>query len=154
LPIAGIDPEMPISAIEFRGSVSSDSYRTMLRRTGPRMRGPRNFAERRERACARRSLATLDKIGTPAPRSAAPAGVLDPARPGIVRTSRLQTQKEGTMIELYDHIQQLRAELRACYMTRRERAAVQAELAKAVADQAELDRAFDRALEALCKNRS
>jgi hypothetical protein len=39
-------------------------------------------------------------------------------------------------------------------MTRRERAAVQAELAKAVADQAELDRAFDRALEALCNNRS
>jgi hypothetical protein len=33
-------------------------------------------------------------------------------------------------------------------MARRERAAVQAELAKAVADQAELDRAFDRVLEA------
>jgi hypothetical protein len=58
------------------------------------------------------------------------------------------------MIALYDHIQQLRAELRGCHMTRRERVAVQAELAKAVADQAELDRAFDRALEALCKNRS
>jgi hypothetical protein len=58
------------------------------------------------------------------------------------------------MIALYDHIQQLRAELRGCQMTRRERVAVQAELAKAVADQAELDRAFDRALEALCKNRS
>ena len=58
------------------------------------------------------------------------------------------------MIALYDHIQQLRAELRGCHMTRRERVAAQAELAKAVADQAELDRAFDRALEALCKNRS
>ena len=58
------------------------------------------------------------------------------------------------MITLYDHIQQLRAELRGCHMTHRERVAVQAELAKAVADQAELDRAFDRALEALCKNRS
>ena len=58
------------------------------------------------------------------------------------------------MIALYDHIQQLRAELRGCNMTRRKRVAVQAELAKAVADQAELDRAFDRALEALCKNRS
>ena len=58
------------------------------------------------------------------------------------------------MTALYDHIQQLRAELRGCHMTRRERVAVQAELAKAVADQAELDRAFDRALEALCKNRS
>jgi hypothetical protein len=58
------------------------------------------------------------------------------------------------MTALYDHIQQLRAELRACYMTRRERAAVQAELAKAVAEQTELDRAFDRALEALCNERS
>jgi hypothetical protein len=47
------------------------------------------------------------------------------------------------MIALYEHIQQ-----RACYMTRRERAAVRAELAKAVADQADLDRAFDRAFEA------
>ena len=52
------------------------------------------------------------------------------------------------MITLYDHIQELRAELRSCYFTRRERAIVQAELAKAVAEQAELDRAFDRALEA------
>ena len=53
------------------------------------------------------------------------------------------------MITLYDHIQQLRAELRGCYFTRRERAAVQAELANAIADQAEVDRAFDDALEAL-----
>lgn len=53
------------------------------------------------------------------------------------------------MIALYDHIQQLRAELRGCHFTRRERAAVQAELARAIAEQAELDRAFDSALEAL-----
>ena len=53
------------------------------------------------------------------------------------------------MIALYDHIQQLRAELRGCYFTRRERAVVQAELAQAIAEQAELDRAFDSALEAL-----
>jgi hypothetical protein len=52
------------------------------------------------------------------------------------------------MITLYDHIQELRAELRGCYFTRSERAAVQAELARAVAQQAELDRAFDIALEA------
>ena len=50
------------------------------------------------------------------------------------------------MIALYDHIQELRAELRGC-MTRRERAAVQAELAAAIAAQAELD----RAAEALCR---
>jgi hypothetical protein len=50
-------------------------------------------------------------------------------------------QKEGTMIALYDHIQELRAELRGCCMTHRERAALQVELARAIAAQAELDRA-------------
>ena len=53
------------------------------------------------------------------------------------------------MIALYDHIQQLRAELRGCYFTRSERVAVQTELAKALAEQAELDRAFYNAIEAL-----
>ena len=53
------------------------------------------------------------------------------------------------MITLYDHIQQLRAELRGCYFSRRERAAVQAELANAIAEQTELDRVFDSAVEAL-----
>jgi len=51
------------------------------------------------------------------------------------------------MIALYDHIQELRAELRGCCMTRRERAAVQAALARAVAAEAELD----RAAQALCR---
>ena len=46
------------------------------------------------------------------------------------------------MIALHDHIQELRAELRGC-MTRRERAAVQAELANAIVAQAELDRAAE-----------
>jgi hypothetical protein len=50
------------------------------------------------------------------------------------------------MITLYDHIQELRAELRGCYFTRSERAAVQAELTRALAQQADFDRAFDRAL--------
>ena len=53
------------------------------------------------------------------------------------------------MITLYDHIQELRAELRGCGFMRRERAAVQAELARAIAEQAELDRGLDLALEAL-----
>jgi hypothetical protein len=61
------------------------------------------------------------------------------------------TDKESTMITLYDHIQELRAELRGCYFTRSERAAVQAELAEALGKQPELDRAFDIALEALQK---
>ena len=47
------------------------------------------------------------------------------------------------MIALYDHIQELRAELRGCCMTRRERAAVQAELARAIAAQTRIDRAAD-----------
>jgi hypothetical protein len=67
----------------------------------------------------------------------------------MTAASRLLRRKENTMITLYDHIQQLRAELRGCCFTRRERAAVQAELAKAISEQAELDRAFDTALEAL-----
>ena len=50
---------------------------------------------------------------------------------------------------LYDHIQELRAELRGCAMTRRERARVTAELAAAIAKQVELDRACDSALDAL-----
>ena len=44
------------------------------------------------------------------------------------------------MIALYDHIQELRAELRGCVMNRRERAKVHAELAKAIAEQAEVER--------------
>jgi hypothetical protein len=55
------------------------------------------------------------------------------------------------MIALYDHIQELRAELRGCRMTRRERVGVQAELARALAEQAELDGAFDSALASLHK---
>jgi hypothetical protein len=62
---------------------------------------------------------------------------------------RLSTRKETTMMTLYDHIQELRAELRGCYLTRRERVVVEAELAEAVADQAEVERAFDQALAAL-----
>lgn len=53
------------------------------------------------------------------------------------------------MITLYDHIQELRAELRSCYFNRSERAAVQAELAQALARQAKIDRALDIALEAM-----
>ena len=53
------------------------------------------------------------------------------------------------MITLDQHIEELRCELRGCYFTRSERAAVQAELTQALARQAELDRAFDHALEAL-----
>jgi len=45
------------------------------------------------------------------------------------------------MIALYDHIQELRAELRGCTMTRRERASVQAELARPIVEQAELQTA-------------
>jgi len=47
------------------------------------------------------------------------------------------------MMALYDHIQELRAELRGCIMTRRERAAVEVELAAAIAAQKERDRAIE-----------
>jgi hypothetical protein len=65
------------------------------------------------------------------------------------RLLSFNSDKESTMIALYDHIQELRAELRGCYFSRSERATVQAELAQALAQQAELDRAFDAALEGL-----
>jgi hypothetical protein len=55
------------------------------------------------------------------------------------------------MITLYDHIQELRAELRGCHFTKIERATVKAELAKALAEQAEIERNFDRAMEAYCQ---
>jgi hypothetical protein len=63
-----------------------------------------------------------------------------------VRKSCFSQQEESTMITLYDHIHELRAELNACAMTRRERAQAQAELANAIAEQAQLDRAFDAAI--------
>jgi hypothetical protein len=97
----------------------------------------------------RAGLASLTtKSAPPAPLRGA-YGVLDPAQSGMTPASRLLRRKENTMITLYDHIQELRAELRGCCFTLHERAAVQAELAKAIAHQAELDRAFDAALEAL-----
>ena len=55
------------------------------------------------------------------------------------------------MITLYDHIQELRAELQGCHFTKSERAAVGAELAKALAEQAEIERNFDRTMEAYCQ---
>jgi hypothetical protein len=44
------------------------------------------------------------------------------------------------MISLYDHIIELRAELRSCYLSKRERATIKTELEQALARQAELDR--------------
>jgi hypothetical protein len=61
----------------------------------------------------------------------------------MARPSGLRNKRRRTMIALYDHIQELRAELRGCTMTRRERASMQAELARAIAEQAKLDRAVD-----------
>jgi hypothetical protein len=40
-------------------------------------------------------------------------GVLAPARPDIAHVVRLRNRRRGTMIALYDHIQELRAEWRA-----------------------------------------
>jgi hypothetical protein len=50
------------------------------------------------------------------------------------------------MLNIYDQIQELRAELTGCILTRRERAQAQAELKRLVAEQAKLDRAFDAAI--------
>jgi hypothetical protein len=50
------------------------------------------------------------------------------------------------MLNIYDQIQELRAELAGCILTRRERAQAQAELTRLVAEQAKLDRAFGAAI--------
>ncbi|MGD0104315.1 MAG: hypothetical protein ABSC06_09785 [Rhodopila sp.] len=47
------------------------------------------------------------------------------------------------MISLYDHINELRAELRSCYLSSpQERATIQAELEQAIALHAELERDY------------
>ena len=50
------------------------------------------------------------------------------------------------MLNIYDHIQELRTELAAGILTRRERAQAQPELKRLVAEQAKLDRAFEAAV--------
>jgi hypothetical protein len=50
------------------------------------------------------------------------------------------------MLNIYDQIQELRAELARCILTRRERAQAEAELKRLIAEQAKLDRTFDAAL--------
>jgi len=55
------------------------------------MRGAPDFAERKARARAR-IIFSLDKIGSPAPRTAAPGGVLDPAQSGMRACFCLKTE--------------------------------------------------------------
>lgn len=86
-----------------------------------------------------------DKIGTPAHRSAAPPGVLDPIQPAM--TGNPVFQQENRMLALYDHIIQLRSELQHCQMTKRERAAARAALAEAIAMHAQAERSLDDALD-------
>jgi hypothetical protein len=56
--------------------------------------------------------------------------------------------KERTMTELYDTIQELRLELKGCLMTQAERKTAEAELARAIAEHAEIDWELDCALAA------
>jgi len=102
--------------------------------------GSPNFAERGERAYARRSSPTLGKIGSPAPRFAAPAAsLIRPDRPGAPVPS--STEKEGTMIAISDQINELRAELHGCFLTKVERVQAKAELAALIAkEQAESEK--------------
>jgi hypothetical protein len=118
------------------------------------MRGAPNFAERKERAF--RAPVTIDARQNRHPRAPLFAAALPsltqpgpaPVAPSVIR------RKEHSMIALYDHIQELRVELRGCCMARNERARVQAELALAVAEQAGLDGEFDRDFEAYSEERS
>ena len=53
------------------------------------------------------------------------------------------------MLTIFDQIQELRAEIKGCGLTRRERRHAEAELKRLIAERDELERAFDQALEAL-----
>jgi hypothetical protein len=80
------------------------------------------------------------------PHSPAPpvaCAILDPARSVTVSAFRLQTE-ERHMLTIYDQIQELRAELARCILTRRERAQTEAKLQRLIAEQAKLDRAFEQ----------
>jgi septal ring factor EnvC (AmiA/AmiB activator) len=72
------------------------------------------------------------------------AAILDPNRSCTVRLSRLQRGRNK--MSIYDQIQELRAELANCVMSRRERASAKAELTRLIAEQAKLDRELDDAL--------
>jgi hypothetical protein len=108
-------------------------------------RGSPNFAERKGRADARKFFCVRSTKSAP-PHAGQPVACGDP-RPDPARHEAqvlsLASEGERTMIALYDHIQELRAELKTCHLTRHERTQTEAELAKAIADQAELDRVFD-----------
>jgi hypothetical protein len=82
-PIGGRRVDPPQKALPpHRKSVSRwPFYCVMPKRAASRMRGPPNFAGRKERAAARRFLFRPTKSAPPRPAFAAPAGVLDPARP-------------------------------------------------------------------------
>jgi septal ring factor EnvC (AmiA/AmiB activator) len=53
------------------------------------------------------------------------------------------------MITLEQHIYELRAELRRCYMTHQERAETEAELAKSIAELEKLERESDNVFDHL-----
>src|SRR5258708_16130352 len=108
------------------------------RRSGrPKDRGAPNFAARKELSRARAFLLRAAKSAPPRPLRG--ASVLDPSRSARCARPVFET-KEGTMITLQDHIDELRAELRGC-LTRRERAKVAADLEAAIADLKERGRA-------------
>jgi hypothetical protein len=97
------------------------------------MRGQPPILPRVESALPRAGLLSArSEIGSPAPRFAAQASLirLDRRRAQL----RLRKQTEDSMITLQDHIDELRAELRAC-LTRRERRAIADELTAAIAAQ-------------------
>jgi hypothetical protein len=68
--------------------------------------------------------------------------------PAWAARSVFQTEGERIMITLEQHIHELQAELRGCWMTPRERAEIEVELEKAIAQQVEIDNEFDNGLAA------
>src|ERR1700686_4114717 len=94
-PVAVVQPPPRVVARRLSGLPSLSALDlTMPGRAGPRMRGPPNFAERKERACARRFIINARQIRFPRAPLRGASGVLDPARPGMAHPVPSSKQKE------------------------------------------------------------
>ena len=138
----------PVAAASGEGLSCRISQPTGSNRTASRMRGPPNFAERKERAVARRLFPRSTKSAPPRPAPRRPSGA-SLTRSGPTRCAPSVFTTDGGYD---DHALRphpgTAGRAAGLPFTKRERAAVEAELAKALAEQAEIERRYDRAMEA------
>ena len=140
----------PVAAASGGSLSRRISQPTGSNRTASRMRGAPNFAERKARAFARRLSPRSTKSAPPRPAARRPSGA-SLTRSGPTRCAPSVFTTDGGYD---DHALRphpgTAGRAAGCHFTKRERAAVEAELAKALAGQAEIERRYDLAMEAYC----